>query len=149
MIPTLKRNSATAATAPMTTDGHDKEPPVPSGRNEIADDARRDHDHRKRDVQREDQDERERRDRTERNGVNDAVADPVGGEADDRNDRGFDAGKHRRDPPDVAVYDVDPRQRDQQDERRQHEQSAGQQSARRPMQQPADVGRELLCLGPR
>jgi hypothetical protein len=110
------------------------------------DDAGPDHDQREWHVQREDQQKRERCNRTERRRVDHAAADAVSGEADNRDNRRFDAGEHRGYQRHVAIRDIDPRQHDQQDQRRQHEQSAGDQPAPRPVQQPADVRSELLRL---
>ena len=67
---------------------------------------------------------------------------------DDRGDRRLDAiedpGNHRN----VAELDIDPRQPDQDEQRRQHEQPASNHPAPGPVHQPTDVGRELLGLGP-
>ena len=68
---------------------------------------------------------------------------------DDRDHRRLDGGEgagHRRQRPE---RDVDPGQRDEDDERRQDEQAAGDEAAPRAVQQPADVGGELLRLGAR
>ena len=48
-----------------------------------------------------------------------------------------------------AAAHVDPGQRDQQQQRRQDEQRTGDDAAPGPVQQPADVGRQLLGLWPR
>jgi hypothetical protein len=53
---------------------------------------------------------------------------------------------HRRH---LAEPGVQPAQHHDRDEARQHEQGPGEQTAPGPVQQPADVHRELLCLRPR
>jgi hypothetical protein len=70
---------------------------------------------------------------------------------DDGDDGRLDAVQRRGNERHVAVRDVEPRQRDEHDEhdeRRQHEQCARAAAAPRAMQQPADVGGELLRFGP-
>ena len=54
-----------------------------------------------------------------------------------------DASDHRH----VTEAQVDPRQRDQDEQRRQHEQRPGDDAAPRAVHEPADVGGELLGLG--
>ncbi len=75
-------------------------------------------------------------------------ANAVGGKHDDGGYRGLDAIQHPGHHGHIAEGQVDPGQRDQDRERRQHEQRAGHDAAQRAVHQPADVGRQLLGLGP-
>ena len=60
---------------------------------------------------------------------------------------GFDAREHAGEPGRVPEHAVDPRGADQHDHGGQDEQQAGGDPAARAVQQPADVGGELLRLG--
>jgi hypothetical protein len=64
----------------------------------------------------------------------------------DRHYRGLDAVEQPGDDRLLPPRHVDPRQRDQQHERRQHEEHARGDAAARLVQQPSEVGRELLRL---
>jgi len=65
---------------------------------------------------------------------------------DDGGDRRLDAVEQSGHQRHVAEGDVHPGQRDQDEQRRQHEQRAGNDAAPASMHQPADIGRELLRL---
>ena len=65
---------------------------------------------------------------------------------DDGGDGGLDPVEYRRDHGLLAEGHVDPRQHDQDEERRQNEQAAGDDAAPGSVHEPADVGRELLRL---
>ena len=71
----------------------------------------------------------------------------MSGVQDDRGDRGLEAVEHAGDERHIAEAEVDPRERDQDEQRRQHEQTAGHDAAPRTVHEPADVRRELLRLG--
>ncbi len=114
---------------------------------DIADHARRDDDGRERRVECEDRDERRSRDGPERRPFQRARPDPPRGVQHDRDDRRLDAVEDSGDRGNVAVGHVQPRQRDEHDERGQHEQRARDDAAPRPVHEPSDVGRELLRLG--
>ncbi len=74
-------------------------------------------------------------------------ADAVRSEHHDRGDRRLDAVEeacHRRH---FTECEIDPGERDQDEERRQHEQPARHHAAKGAVHEPPDVGRELLRLG--
>jgi hypothetical protein len=66
---------------------------------------------------------------------------------DDGQHRRLEPEEQRLDEADIAVERVDPAERHDRDDARQHEQDAGDRAAARAVQQPADVGGELLRLG--
>lgn len=61
-------------------------------------------------------------------------------------DGGLDPEEEPLDERHVAEAHVQQAQREDREEAREHEQKPGHQPAERSMEQPADVGRELLCL---
>ncbi len=65
----------------------------------------------------------------------------------DGGDRGLDAVEHSRDCRHLSIGHVYPRQRDQNEERWQDEQRAGDDPTPGTVHEPADVGGELLRLG--
>jgi hypothetical protein len=67
----------------------------------------------------------------------------------DRDDGRGEPQEHRLDERGVPERDVDPGQREQRHDAWQHEQDAGDQRAANAVEQPADVGGELLRLRPR
>ena len=111
---------------------------------EIADQSGGEHDRRERNREGEDRDEGRDRDQPVQRMANDPLPDAPRGVEHDRDDGRLDAVEEARDERHVAVRHVEPRQRDQHDERRQHEQRARDDAAPGAMHEPADVGRELL-----
>ena len=77
-----------------------------------------------------------------------AAADSPHGLQHDGRDGGLDAVEHAGHPAHVAERHVDPAQRDEDEQRGQHEQPARHDAARGAVHQPADVGGQLLRLGP-
>ena len=77
-----------------------------------------------------------------------AAADAVCRVQHQRRHGRLDAVEHRGHPRQTAESDIDPRQQHQQQQGRQHEQGTGHQPSACAVQQPADVGGELLCFGP-
>ena len=67
----------------------------------------------------------------------------------DREHRGLQPEEHRLDEADIAIGRVDIAQAHDGDDAGQDEQAAGHDAAGGPVQQPADIGRELLRLRPR
>ena len=67
----------------------------------------------------------------------------------DREHRGLEAEEQRGDQRQVAERGIEPAQRHDREHAGQHEQRAGDEAALGLVQQPADVDRELLRLGPR
>ena len=65
-----------------------------------------------------------------------------------RRHRRLDAVEQARHPGHLAVHHIDPAQADQDQQRGQHEQHAGHHPTPAAVQQPADVGGELLRLRP-
>src|ERR1051326_7953849 len=114
---------------------------------EIADDAGGDDDRRKGQAQREDGDERGDRDRPQPGVLQRARADAVRGRDHDGDHRRLDAVEHAGDHRHVAPGEVDPRERDEDVHRGQHEQPAGDDAAPGAVHHPADVGGELRRLG--
>ncbi|MCY1235043.1 hypothetical protein D9M72_476470 [compost metagenome] len=116
-------------------------------RAEVADEAGGQHDRRKRRIEREDGDEGRGGDAPHPPVLQRAAADAVRRVQHQRGDRRLDAvedaGHHRH----VAEAQVDPRQRDEDEQRGQHEQGAGHEAAARAVHEPADVGGQLLRLG--
>lgn len=76
-------------------------------------------------------------------------ADPDHCRRDESDHRCFKTVEESRDPADVSVDRVGPRQAHDEEEGGEYEEDPGDDPARRPVEQPADVDRELLCLGPR
>jgi hypothetical protein len=113
----------------------------------VTDQAGCQHDRRKRRVEREDRHERGGGDAPHPPVLQRAAADAVRRvqheRSDGRLDAVEDAGHHRH----MAEAQIDPRQRDQDEQRRQHEQRPGHDATPRAVHQPADVGGELLGLG--
>ena len=111
------------------------------------DDGGREHDHRERHAE-----EGEGHERHHGQHDEGRVAQPLAADADhglhhDRDDRGRESEEQRLDQGGVAVGDVDPGQHQQRDDARQDEEDAGDERAPHPVEQPADVRRELLGLG--
>ena len=75
-----------------------------------------------------------------------AGADAIGGKQDDGNDRGLDAQQDSGNRRHIAIGHVDPRQADQHKQRRQNEECAGDDSAKRLVHQPSNIYGELLSL---
>jgi hypothetical protein len=115
---------------------------------ERAERCRRHHDCRKRHAERVDRDERGGRHEPQHGMAQRAGADAPGRVQHDGDHRGLHAVQRGRDDRHVAVGDVEPRQRDQDDDRRQHEQAARDDAAPCAMHEPTDVRRELHGLGP-
>ena len=119
----------------------------PSGpRAEIADHAGRDDDDRERNVEKEDRDKGDCRQRD-----HDAVAQRAFADADHRlhddgKHGGLQAEKQRLDEADIAVGRIDIAQPHDGDDAGQDKKPAGHDAAGGPVQQPADIGRELLRL---
>ena len=111
------------------------------------DDGGREHDHRERHAEEGEGDERHHGQHDEGR-----VAQPLAADADhglhhDRDDRRREAEEQRLDQGGVAVGDVDARQHQQRHDARQDEEDAGDERAPHPVEQPADVRRQLLGLG--
>ena len=122
------------------------------GRNAAADVAEQGgaaHDQRKRQLEREDRNESCSSDRPQNAVLQRARADAMRRLHDDRRHRRLDAIEEARHQRHIAERDVDPRQHDEDHERRQHEEAAGDDPAPGAMLQPADVGGQLLRLGAR
>jgi redox-sensitive bicupin YhaK (pirin superfamily) len=121
----------------------------PIGRNTPADRAGypcRQHDQGKRDTSRKGGDEGRRGDRPQHSVAQRPRADAVCRMQHDRRHRRLDAVEHARHQWRLAEREVDPRQGDEDQQRRQHEERPGHDAAPGAVQQPADVGRELLRL---
>ncbi len=113
----------------------------------IADHGCRADDEREGQAEREDGDEGGAGDRPQRVVLQRARADAVGRLHHDGGDRRLDAVEQPGHQWHVAKGDVEPGQRDQDEQRRQNEQCPGDDAAPAAMHQPADVGGELLRLG--
>ena len=109
--------------------------------------SRSKNDRRKRRREGEDRHERRRGDRPQRRRLERSRADAPCRMQHDGGDRGLDAVEHSGDGGHLSVGHVYPRQRDQNEERRQDEQRAGDDPAPGAVHEPADVGGELLRLG--
>jgi hypothetical protein len=94
----------------------------------------------------EDRNEGQRRDAPHPAVLERPAADAVRGMQHQRRDGRLDAVEDARHHRHVAKAQVDPRQRDQDEQRGQHEQCAGHDAAPGAVHQPADVGGELLRL---
>ena len=110
---------------------------------EHADQRRGDDDRGERRVESEDRDECRRREDPQRRMLQRARPDAPRRSEDDRYDRWLDAVEDARDERHVAVRKVDPRERDQDEYRGQHEQGARDDAAPYAVHHPADIGREL------
>ena len=116
---------------------------------EIADHAGRNDDDREGDVEKEDRDKGDRGERDHQPVAQRALADADDGLDHDREHRGLQAEEHRLDEADIAIGRVDVAQAHDGDDAGQDEQAAGHDAAGGPVQQPADIGRELLRFRPR
>ena len=112
-----------------------------------ADDGCGEHDQREGQLEREDRDEGSRGDPPQHIVLQRARANAMRRLHDDRRDRRLDTVEQSGDQRHIAEDQVDPRQRDEDEQRGQHEQRAGHDAAGRPVHQPADVGGKLLCFG--
>src|SRR5262245_8939520 len=75
-----------------------------------------------------------------------AAADLQDGLDDDRDDDRFEPVQRAGDSGNVAVCSVDVREREQDEDRRDYKEGAGDDAARDPAQQPADINGKLLRL---
>jgi hypothetical protein len=114
---------------------------------EPADQSRPQHDERERHPEHEQRQERRNGEGYEDRPTERSDPDPDQRCRDDADDGPRQAFERPRDPGHVPVHGVHPRQRDHQDERGEEEEHPGRQRARRPVQQPPDVDRELVRLG--
>ena len=76
-----------------------------------------------------------------------ARGDPLERVEDDREHRRLQPEQHARDRADIAGEDVEPAQPHDRDDAGEDEQQSGDEPAAHAVEQPADVGRELLRLG--
>ena len=106
-------------------------------------------DDRERHVEKENADEGGRREPDQRLVLERAFADPHHRLDDDRQHRGLEAEEQRRDDRNIAPARVYVAQRHDGDDAGQDEQPACHDAAERAVHQPADVGSQLLRLGPR
>ena len=111
---------------------------------DITHQRRAEDDHRKGNGERKNRDKSERRDDPQRGMLQRARSDAPRRLQHDRNDCGLDAVEHAAYRRHVAIRHVQPGQADEQHERRQDEQAARNDPTPRPVQQPADVRRQLL-----
>ena len=114
-----------------------------------ADDGRTQDDQRERHAEEEDGDEGQRRERHHGPVLERPLADPQDRLDHDREHGGLQPEEQRLDRRRALEQGVDRAQGHDHDEARQHEQGAGDHAAPGTVQQPADVGRELLRLGAR
>jgi hypothetical protein len=77
------------------------------------------------------------------------LADPKDRLHHHRQNGGLDAKEQRLDKAEIAEPGIQDAEDQDHYRARQHEQDTGNQPAQRPVQQPADIGRQLLCLRPR
>ena len=110
---------------------------------------RRRHYERERHVREINAGERRRRDHVMRAACQRPLAEAQHGFHDNGDDHGFEAGERACHGGDLAIRGVNVRQRQQNEDRRQDKERARHNPARRAMQQPADVYRQLLRLRPR
>jgi hypothetical protein len=103
-------------------------------------------DHRERHTEQGQREERHHRDDDQGAAVEGAFGDADHRLRDDRQHGGRKPGEHRGDHRCGAEGDVDRRERQQRDHAGQHEQAAGDQPATDAVQQPTDVGGQLLGL---
>ena len=122
--------------------------PAASGA-EIADHAGGDDDDREGDGEKEDRDEGDGGQRDHDPVAQRALADAHHGLDDDGEHRGLQPEEQRLDEADIAEGGVDIAQAHDGDDAGQDEQAAGHDAAGGPVQQPADIGGELLRLRPR
>ena len=118
--------------------------PAAAGR---AEQGRSRHDHRERQLQQRNGTERGGRQQPQPAIGQRARANTMGGLQHNRRDRWLETVEHGRHRRHSAKADIDPRQADQQQQRWQHEQHASSDTAGSPMQQPANIDRELLRFG--
>ncbi len=116
-------------------------------RAEVPDQRRRRHDGRERGVEGEDGNEGCSRDAPHPAVLQRPRADAVRGVQHQRRHGRLDAVEDAGHPRHVAEAQVDPAQGDQDEQRGQHEQRAGDDAAPGAVHQPADVGGQLLRLG--
>ena len=114
---------------------------------DIADQRREHDDHRERHVVEEEGDEGGGRQCPHGVVLQGAPADAQHGLDHDHQHGGLQAEEQALHHRDLAEQHVDPAERHDREQARQHEQRAGQQPALGLVHQPADVGRELLGLG--
>ncbi len=116
---------------------------------QVTDDGGTQHDQREGHVEGEYRGERRRGDRPQPIVLECAGADPVGGMHHDCRYRWLDAVENARHYRHFAKGDVQPGQRDENEQRRQHEQCPGDDPAPTAVHQPAQVRGQLLGLWPR
>lgn len=114
-----------------------------------AEQGRREHDRRKWHAQEVDADERGQGDGCVRGSAQRPSADLEDRGQDDRHDDGLEASEKPRDSRDRSEGGIDVGQAKQDENGGEHEQNPRGQSARRSVEQPADVDGELLRLGTR
>ena len=113
---------------------------------DITHQRRAEDDHRKGNGKSKNRDKRESRDDPQRGMLQRPRSDAPRRLQHDRNDGGLDAVEHAAYRRHVAIRHVQPGQADEQHERRQDEQAARNDPTPSPVQQPADVRRQLLRL---
>ena len=113
-----------------------------------ADQRRAKNDDRKRNIEKEDAHKCGRRERAHHVVLERALADADDRLQHDRENRGLEPEKQRRNRRHVAVAGIDVAERHDGDEAGEDEEDAGHDAAERAVHQPADIGRELLRLGP-
>ena len=118
-------------------------------RDQIADQRRGADDQRKRQRQKENADEGRARQRDQQLGLERALADAQQRLDHDHQHGGLDAEQRAVDQRNAAPERIEQAQAQHHERARQHEQDAGHEPAAHAMQQPADIGRELLRLRPR
>ena len=112
------------------------------------DDRRRQHDQRKRHSEGEQSDEGQPRDEEGQVRLECSATDPQHCLDHHGEHRRLQPKEQARDDTDLAPDHVDPAQHHERDDAGQDEQAAGHQAAGRTVHQPADIGGELLRLGP-
>jgi len=113
-----------------------------------ADQPRREKDQRERGSEKVDRDERHRSQSARRIRSQSSPTHANDRLQNDREHRGFQAEEQRRHRPHGAEQDVNPRKRKDRERARQNEQRARDQPPAHAVEQPADVCRQLLRLGP-
>ena len=111
-----------------------------------ADQPGRENDDRKRNSEGEDGDEGGRGHAGHPATADRAASNPAHGLQHDRQHRGLEPEEQGLDRADIAKSGIEPGQDHDRREAWQHEQRAGDEAALGPVQQPADIGRELLRL---
>jgi len=119
----------------------------PAARAEVSDQSSGKHDRGERCVEGEDRDKRRRGDAPHPSVLQRPRADAVGRMQHQRGDGRLDAVEETRHHGHITEAQVDPAQRDEDEQRRQHEQRTGHDAAPGAVHQPSDVGGELLGFG--